>query len=105
MSDRTEQRRLAAIILATDIVGYSRLMAGDEEATLGRLRSLRAELVDPAIKNFSGRIVKLMGDGSLVEFVSVVDAPASPPPPSRSPVPSMSSPISFLLGRSLKSSR
>ena len=73
MPGRAEQRRLAAI-LASDIVGYSRLMANDEEATLGRLRSLRAELIDPVIDRYRGRIVKLMGDGSLVEFASVVDA-------------------------------
>lgn len=73
MTGRPEQRRLAAI-LATDLVGYSRLMATDEEGTLGLLRSLRAELVDPAIDAHRGRIVKLMGDGSLVEFGSVVDA-------------------------------
>jgi class 3 adenylate cyclase len=69
----TVQRRLAAI-LAADVVGYSRLMAADEERTLTRLRTLRAEFVDPTIAQHHGRIVKLMGDGALVEFASVVDA-------------------------------
>jgi adenylate cyclase len=67
------ERRLAAI-LAADVVGYSRLMAADEEGTLTRLRGLRAELIDPTIASHHGRIVKLMGDGALVEFASVVDA-------------------------------
>ena len=67
------QRRLAAI-LAADVVGYSRLMAADEEGTLTRLRSARSEFIDPTIAQHHGRIVKLMGDGVLVEFASVVDA-------------------------------
>jgi class 3 adenylate cyclase len=67
------ERRLAAI-LAADVVGYSRLMAADEEGTLAGLRALRAELFDPTIAKHHGRIVKLMGDGALVEFASVVDA-------------------------------
>jgi adenylate cyclase len=67
------ERRLAAI-LAADVVGYSRLMAADEEGTLARLRALRADFIDPAIAKHHGRIVKLMGDGALVEFASVVDA-------------------------------
>ena len=67
------ERRLAAI-LAADVVGYSRLMAADEEGTLAGLRGLRAELMDPTIAKHHGRIVKLMGDGALVEFASVVDA-------------------------------
>lgn len=67
------QRRLAAI-LAADMVGYSRLMGADEEGTIARQRSHRAELIDPAIANRGGRIVKTMGDGLLVEFPSVVDA-------------------------------
>jgi len=67
------ERRLAAI-LAADVVGYSRLMAADEEGTLGRLRTLRLELFDPTISKHHGRLVKLMGDGALVEFASVVDA-------------------------------
>ena len=67
------ERRLAAI-LSADVVGYSRLMAGDETGTLGRLKGLRGEIIDPIIAEHNGRIVKLMGDGALVEFASVVDA-------------------------------
>ena len=67
------ERRLAAI-LAADVVGYSRLMGEDEVGTLSRLKDCRRDLVDPAIARFHGRIVKLMGDGALVEFASVVDA-------------------------------
>jgi adenylate cyclase len=68
-----EQRRLAAIVSA-DIVGFSRLMGRDESGTLARLKALRAELVDPAIVEHGGRIVKTTGDGLLVEFPSVVGA-------------------------------
>ena len=67
------ERRLAAI-LAADVVGYSRLMGADEAGTLARLKAHRAELFDPKIAERRGRIVKLMGDGALVEFASVVDA-------------------------------
>src|SRR4051812_27198726 len=67
------ERRLTAI-LAADVVGYSRLMGEDEVGTLARLQSCRRELFDPAIVEFRGRIIKLMGDGALVEFASVVDA-------------------------------
>jgi adenylate cyclase len=67
------QRKLAAI-LAADVAGYSRLMGTDEEGTLARLKALRAELIDPAISEHHGRIVKTTGDGLLVEFASVVDA-------------------------------
>ena len=67
------ERRLSAI-LAADVVGYSRLMAEDEVGTLARLKTCRREVVDPAIEAFHGRIIKLMGDGALVEFASVVDA-------------------------------
>src|SRR6516165_590354 len=73
MADERLQRRLAAI-LAADVVGYSRLMGIDEAGTLARLNALRRELIDPAIAANSGRIVKLMGDGALVEFASAVDA-------------------------------
>jgi TolB-like protein/class 3 adenylate cyclase len=69
----TAIRRLAAI-LAADVVGYSRLIGTDEEGTLNRLRSIRAELIDPKIAEHRGRIVKTTGDGLLVEFSSVVDA-------------------------------
>ena len=67
------QRKLAAI-LAMDIVGFSRLMGGDEEATLGRLKVLFSEVVRPAVIERKGRIVKLMGDGLLAEFPSVVES-------------------------------
>jgi adenylate cyclase len=73
MTNERLQRRLAAI-LSADVVGYSRLMGIDEAGTLSRLNSLRRELIDPAIAAHSGRIVKLMGDGALVEFASAVDA-------------------------------
>jgi adenylate cyclase len=67
------ERRLAAI-LAADVAGYSRLIEADEEGTLGRLKALRAEIIDPKIAGHKGRIVKTTGDGLLVEFASVVDA-------------------------------
>jgi TolB-like protein len=67
------RRRLAAI-LAADVVGYSRLTGTDEEGTLARLKTLRRELIDPAIAAHRGRIVKTTGDGMLIEFASVVDA-------------------------------
>ena len=66
-------RRLAAI-LAADVVGYSKLMAEDEAGTLAALKKHRLELFDPLTASFAGRIVKLMGDGVLVEFSSVVGA-------------------------------
>ena len=67
------QRRLAAILTA-DVVGYSHLMEQDEVATLAALEAQRAGLIDPLIAEHSGRVVKLMGDGALVGFASVVDA-------------------------------
>jgi len=67
------KRRLAAI-MATDVVGYSRLIRADEEGTIAALKALRADLINPKIDEYHGRIVKLMGDGMLVEFASVVDA-------------------------------
>jgi adenylate cyclase len=69
----SETRKIAAI-LVTDIVGYSRLAGADEDRTLSRLRGLRGDLIDPAIAGHHGRIVKRTGDGSLIEFRSVVDA-------------------------------
>jgi adenylate cyclase len=68
-----ETRKLAAI-LAADVVGYSRLAGTDEDRTLARLRALRSDLIDPTIAVHNGRVVKRTGDGSLVEFRSVVDA-------------------------------
>jgi Adenylate cyclase, family 3 (some proteins contain HAMP domain) len=67
------ERRLAAI-LAIDVVGYSRLMEQDEADTFERFRTHRKELFEPEIAKHHGRIFKLMGDGLLVEFASVVDA-------------------------------
>ena len=66
-------RKIAAILVA-DVVGYSRLAGTDEDRTLSRLRGLRSDLIDPAIDAHHGRIVKRTGDGSLIEFRSVVDA-------------------------------
>ena len=68
-----ETRKIAAILVA-DVVGYSRLAGADEDRTLSRLRGLRSDLIDPAIAAHHGRIVKRTGDGSLIEFRSVVDA-------------------------------
>ncbi len=67
------ERRLAAI-LAADVVGYTRLMGADETGTLRRLSELRQQVLEPLIVEHHGRIVKLMGDGFLVEFARVVDA-------------------------------
>jgi len=66
-------RRLSAI-LAADVVEYSRLMAADERGTLAMLKLHREELFGPKITQYHGRVVKLMGDGILAEFPSVVDA-------------------------------
>ncbi|MGO8919889.1 MAG: adenylate/guanylate cyclase domain-containing protein [Stellaceae bacterium] len=73
MTPERVERRLAAI-LATDVVGYSRLTAADEEGTLARLHNLREELIDPSVSAQRGRVFKTMGDGLLIEFASVVDA-------------------------------
>ena len=67
------ERRLAAIV-AADVVGYSRLMEVDEAGTLARLKTVRLELIDPAIAKCKGRIIKTTGDGLLVEFQSVTEA-------------------------------
>jgi adenylate cyclase len=66
-------RRLAAI-LAADVAGYSRLMGRDENGTLARLKMHRTERLEPALARHGGRLVKLTGDGALVEFTSAVDA-------------------------------
>src|SRR5438105_1632482 len=71
--EHTVERRLAAI-LAADVVGYSRLMSVDESDTLARLQAHRSELIEPAVARHRGRIFKLMGDGILAEFGSVVEA-------------------------------
>jgi adenylate cyclase len=73
MAEERVERRLAAI-LAGDVAGYSRLMGADEEGTLSRLNTHRREFLEPKIAEHRGRIVKRVGDGVLVEFVSAVDA-------------------------------
>jgi len=67
----SESRKLAAILVA-DVVGYSRLADADEDRTLARLRGLRGDIFDPAIAAHHWRIVKRTGDGSIIEFRSVV---------------------------------
>src|ERR1700683_3943345 len=69
----SENRKIAAI-LAADVVGFSRLAGADEDRTLARWRALRSDLIDPTIAVHNGRVVKRTGDGSIVEFRSVVDA-------------------------------
>jgi adenylate cyclase len=69
----SESRKLAAILVA-DVVGYSRLAGADEDRILARLRALRSDLIDPTIALHRGRVVKRTGDGSIIEFRSVVDA-------------------------------
>jgi len=73
VAEERVQRRLAAI-LAADVVGYSRLMDADEAGTLARLKAIRAEVFDPKIAAFGGRVFKNTGDGALAEFSSAVDA-------------------------------
>src|SRR6516164_1327813 len=69
----SETRKLVAILVA-DIVGYSRLAGTDEDRILARLRTLQSDLIDPTIALHHGRIIKRTGDGSVIEFRSVVDA-------------------------------
>ena len=69
----SETGKIAAI-LVSDVVGYSRLAGADEDRILARLRALRSDLIDPTIAVHRGRVVKRTGDGSLVEFSSVVEA-------------------------------
>ena len=69
----SETRKLAAI-LVSDVVGYSRLAGADEDRILARLRTLRSDLIDPIISVHHGHIIKRTGDGSILEFRSVVDA-------------------------------
>src|ERR1043166_7685548 len=73
MAEERVQRRLAAI-LAADVVGYSRLMQADEAGTLAALKTRRKDIFQPLIAEHHGRIVKLMGDGALVEFGSAINA-------------------------------
>ena len=75
MPEERAQRRLAAI-LAADVVGYSRLMEADEAGTLATLKARRTEILQPLVAKHHGRIVKVMGDGVLVEFASAVNAVA-----------------------------
>jgi class 3 adenylate cyclase len=69
----TEQRRLAAILVA-DVVGYSKLMGSDEAGTLTQLEALRTKIIGPQIAKHAGRLFKSVGDGFLVEFASAVQA-------------------------------
>jgi adenylate cyclase len=73
MTEERAKRRLAAI-LAADVVGYSRLMQLDEIGTLAALKNRRSEILQPIVSRHHGRIVKLMGDGVLIEFSSAVNA-------------------------------
>jgi adenylate cyclase len=73
MAGERVNRKLAAIF-AADVVGYSRLMAADEAGTLAALKRHRETVFDPAVAGHNGRVVKLIGDGTIVEFASVVDA-------------------------------
>jgi adenylate cyclase len=73
MSKARVERRISAI-LALDVVGYSRLIEENEESTLGALKTLRLDVIDPLVDEHRGRMVKLMGDGAIAEFSSVVDA-------------------------------
>jgi len=73
MAEERAQRRLAAI-LAADVVGYSRLMERDEAGTLATLKDRRRKILVPLVGQHQGRIVKVMGDGVLVEFASAVNA-------------------------------
>src|ERR1700749_857926 len=66
-------RRLTAVLLA-DVVGYSRMMSGDEDTTHARLTAYARELIDPTVARYHGRYVRTMGDGMLVEFPSALDA-------------------------------
>src|SRR4051812_46743460 len=73
MTEERVQRRLAAI-LAADVVGYSRLIGQDEEGTLRALKAVQEEVIAPQIAGHEGRTFKLLGDGVLAEFASVVEA-------------------------------
>ena len=75
MASQRANRRLAAI-LAADVAGYSGLVERDEAGTLARLATLRDDVIEPALAEHRGRLVKLIGDGVLAEFGSVVDAVA-----------------------------
>src|SRR6202050_2762653 len=68
-----ETRKIAAIF-AADVVGFSRMASADEDRTLARLRTLRADLIDPTVAGQNGRVFKRTGDGALIEFRSVIEA-------------------------------
>ena len=74
MASERVARRLTAV-LAADVAGYSRLVGNDEEGTLAQWKAHWHALIEPNIKKYHGRIVRVIGDGVLVEFASVVDAP------------------------------
>ena len=73
MPEQAPRRRLAAI-LAADVVGYSRMMQVDEAGMLAALKARRTEMLQPLMSTHHGRIIKIMGDGVLVEFASAVNA-------------------------------
>lgn len=73
MTEQRVRRRLT-VMMAADVVGYSRLMGQDEVGTLAQLKECRTEVIDPSLARYGGRIVKVIGDGILVEFASAVDA-------------------------------
>ena len=73
MADTLVHRRLAAIAVA-DVVGYSRMMEADEAGTLALLKDRRTAILEPVVRAHGGRVVKLMGDGVLLEFASAVNA-------------------------------
>lgn len=74
MAENEQTNRRLTAVLAADVVGYSRMMAADEAGTLAALKHHRKTIFDPAVTRHRGRLVKLIGDGALVEFASVVDA-------------------------------
>ena len=74
MAEHEQTNRRLAAVLAADVVGYSHMMGADEAGTLAALKHHRETVFDPAVAQHKGRVVKLIGDGSLVEFASVVDA-------------------------------
>jgi adenylate cyclase len=74
ISDRTERRRRLMAVMLADVVGYSRMMSRSEDATHLRIECCARELIEPTIEKYGGRLVRSMGDGLLVEFVSAQDA-------------------------------
>ena len=75
MTSPRAERRLASILVA-DVVGYSRLVETDEAGTLAAVKALRTDVLEPLLGEHRGRVVKLMGDGIIAEFGSIVDAVA-----------------------------